>query len=242
MSSIKLLDIEETFDIYFSRFFGLFFAKAGAQLGLTAMHITFASLAVGVIGGVMLYFQDYTLIIGIACFLITLAGVLDSADGQLARLTGTSSDFGRMVDGTIDNFVFMACYIAGGAYFLNTYGLIAIAALGMAAGYAHSVKSSIYEFYKTEYLEFFNETKESCIPLNAKGLKLQGEKWYHKAVRYIILDYTSKQLLFTSRKPAQRIQMREFALKTGSKKSIEDLINRCLPGGLSFVGPTRTAP
>ena len=120
LSSIKEMDVEETFDLYFSRFFGLFFAKWGKAMHLNPTHISFLSLSAGIPGGILLYWQSEIWIVAIGCFLISLAGVLDSADGQLARMTGSSTEFGRMVDGTIDNMVFMACYFAGFLSFLDS--------------------------------------------------------------------------------------------------------------------------
>ena len=108
MSTIKMMDIEERFDLYFSRFFGLFFAKLGRKWHLTPTQISIVSLLIGVVGGGLLYYQDRLEITLTAMVLITLAGVLDSADGQLARMTGQSTEFGRIVDGVIDNLVFVA--------------------------------------------------------------------------------------------------------------------------------------
>ncbi|MEQ9008440.1 MAG: hypothetical protein RLP12_11185, partial [Ekhidna sp.] len=81
LSTIKLIDVEERYDIYFSRFYGLYFAKVGRWLGLTPTHVSLISLMIGIVGGAMLYYQNSTLIIAIAGFLIVWAGVLDSADG-----------------------------------------------------------------------------------------------------------------------------------------------------------------
>ncbi|MBV6645844.1 MAG: CDP-alcohol phosphatidyltransferase family protein, partial [Cyclobacteriaceae bacterium] len=111
LSTIKLIDIEERFDLVFSRFFGLFFAKAALRLRMTPTDVSIASLAVGLMGGGLLYFQESWVITLSGSILITIAGVLDSADGQLARMSGQSTDLGRIIDGLIDNLVFLACYI-----------------------------------------------------------------------------------------------------------------------------------
>lgn len=208
--SIKLRDVEEVFDIYFSRFFGLFFAYAGKKLGLTPTHVSLISLAIGVPAGVCFYFQNHLGVVLIGCVLLSLAGILDSADGQLARMTGSSSEFGRMVDGTIDNFVFMSCYFAGCAWLLFDVGwpLWQVALLGASAGLAHSAKSAVYEFYKTEYLELFNGKIESEIPWKARLLEKQGDKFYHLLIHYIIFDYTRKQLFLVTRDMDQRKALR----------------------------------
>ncbi len=208
--SIKLLDIEEWFDIYFSRFFGLYFAKIGRYYNLTPTQISLASLFVGVIGGAMLYYQDDPLIVGIGCFLIVLAGVLDSSDGQLARMTGQSSDLGRVIDGVIDNFVFAAAYIGGSLFFLETYGWW-IFLLAAVAGYAQSFKSTIYEFYKSEYLQLVGKTTTGNIPLSADEVKPAGDNLYHKFLFVVYKDYTKKQLAYTTRTADWRKKAQEVS-------------------------------
>ena len=144
-TSIKMIYIEESFDLYFSRFFGLYFAKIGEKLKLTPTHISLASLFVGIIGGGLLYFQNDRPIILIGSILITIAGLLDSADGQLARRTEQSTDFGRIVDGVIDNFVFFSCYYSACSYFfLGEIGW-PIIIMGLVAGFcSHSFSSNMY--------------------------------------------------------------------------------------------------
>lgn len=85
-ASIKSMDTEEWFDIYFTRPIGLAFALFWHRLGVTPNTITILSIFLGIGAGVMFFFTD-TLhnIIGIV--LLMLANFCDSTDGQLARLT-----------------------------------------------------------------------------------------------------------------------------------------------------------
>lgn len=211
--TIKLMDIEEWFDIYFSRFFGLYFAKMGKYFRWTPTQVSLASLFVGVIGGGLLFYQNEIWVVGTGCFLIVLAGVLDSSDGQLARMTGQASEIGRVIDGVIDNFVFVAAYIGGSLFFLDSYDWW-IFALALAAGYAQSLKSLLYEFYKSEYLQLVGKATSGNIPLSADEVEPAGTKWYHKFLHVVYKDYTKKQLLYTTRTLAWRkkaIQLSEDA-------------------------------
>ncbi len=215
--SIKLLDVEEKFDIYFSRFFGLYFAKIGRYLSLTPTQVSLASLFVGIIGGALFYYQNDLWIVGTGCFCLVLAGVLDSSDGQLARMTGQSTDLGRVIDGVIDNFVFAAVYIGGSAFFLEVYDWW-IFLLALAAGYAHSIKSTIYEFYKTEYLQLVGKTTTGHVPLSADEVKADGDKWYHKFLHAVYKDYTAKQLAYTTR----TVEWRKQAIKLSQDENTRD--------------------
>ncbi|MEO9482424.1 MAG: CDP-alcohol phosphatidyltransferase family protein [Ekhidna sp.] len=210
LSTIKLIDIEERFDIYFSRFYGLYFAKVAKWLRLTPTNVSLISLLVGVIGGGLLYFQDRVEIVLLGGFLVVWAGVLDSADGQLARMTGQSSDMGRVIDGLIDNLVFIACYVGGTLYFVQAYGWW-IFILTAATGYAHSYKAALYEFYKSEYLLLAGKSQAGYIPLSVSEIKPTGDKWYHKIIDGINRDYTGKQIRFTSRTAEMRQNMRDLS-------------------------------
>lgn len=213
LSTIKLIDIEERFDIYFSRFYGLYFAKMARWLKLTPTNVSLISLVIGVVGGGLFYFQDQIEIVILGGFLVIGAGILDSADGQLARMTGQSSDMGRVIDGLIDNLVFIACYVGGTLYFVPEYGWW-IFALTAVTGYAHSYKAALYEFYKSEYLLLIGKSQAGYIPLSVEEIKPTGSKWYHKIIDGINRDYTGKQIKFTSRSAEERKSMRELASST----------------------------
>ncbi len=210
LSTIKQIDIEERYDIYFSRFYGLYLAKMGRWLSLTPTHISLISLVLGVIGGGLLFFQESIEIIIIAGFLITLAGVLDSADGQLARMTGQSTELGRSIDGVIDNVVFLSCYLGGSLYFYPIYGW-PIFLLAVVSGYTHSYKAALYEFYKAEFLLLVGKSEAGNMPISADELESTGDSWHNKIIDAIYKDYIKKTLYYTTRTPEQRVQMRSLA-------------------------------
>lgn len=214
-STIKLMDIEERFDIYFSRFYGLYFAKMAKWLKLTPTHVSFISLFVGVIGGAMFYFQDQTVIVATGGFLVILAGVLDSADGQLARMTGQSSEMGRMIDGMIDNLVFFSFYVGGTLYLLEDYGW-PILILGAATVWAHSYKATLYEFYKSEYLYLVGRSDAGKIAIHKEDVEKTGDKWYDRFIYFVNRDYTGKQIAFSTRTPQDRLDMRELSATKGN--------------------------
>lgn len=223
MSTIKMVDIEERFDLYFSRFFGLFFAKAGKYLKLTPTQISIISLLVGMVGGGLLYFQADWKIIAIGSIFITLAGVLDSADGQLARMTNQASELGRIIDGLIDNLVFVSCYVAGSVYFIQEYGywILLVAAI---AGAAHSLKSAIYEFYKSEYL-FFGGPYQSAEIAYPETLRegLRSQKFsLEKLIRLTYLDYTARQFWLSTRTRDLREKFRSLAYADETKKQFTE--------------------
>ena len=110
-STLKSMDTEEFIDIHFYRPIGyqwdLFFNK----LGVTPNAITVASIFIGIAAGICFYPKDLiTNVIGM--LLLIWANSYDSADGQLARMTGQKSALGRILDGTAGDFWFIAIYAA----------------------------------------------------------------------------------------------------------------------------------
>ncbi len=212
LSTIKFIDIEERFDIYFSRFYGLYFAKAAKWMKLTPTQVSFISLFIGVAGGALFYYQDRVLLVSIGSFLIVLAGVLDSSDGQLARMTGQSSETGQMIDGIIDNLVFLACYIGGTLYLLSTstYGWW-ILLLAIASVWTHSYKATMYDFYKLEYLYLVGKFPAGRVVINKNEIQKSGDKWYNKIIDFVKRDYRGKQVLYTTRTPEDRMNMRNLS-------------------------------
>ena len=57
-SSVRLVAVEERFDLYFSRPFGLIFAKIAAKMQATPTQVSILSLITGVIGGIFFLWQD----------------------------------------------------------------------------------------------------------------------------------------------------------------------------------------
>lgn len=200
-STIKLIDIEERFDLAFSRFFGLYLAKVSRYFNLTPTQVSLISLFVGIVGGAMLFYQESLVITIWAAVLISLAGVLDSADGQLARMTGQSTEMGRFIDGFIDNAVFVTCYLAGSAYFAQGDFGWSIYLLAVPAGLiSHSFASQIYDFYKSEFLYFVAGSHSSRVKTVAELDEMpKGVGFWAKFFKKIEIDYTKRQWMLTNR-------------------------------------------
>ena len=81
-------------------------------------------------------------------FLVRVAWlVTDSLDGMGARATGTSTPFGRELDGLCDHAVFAMIYVA----LACSVGGIAIWSLAIAAGMAHAVQANLYETERNRF-------------------------------------------------------------------------------------------
>lgn len=225
-ASIKLVDIEEWFDLVFSRPLGLLFAKLGYKWNMHPNQVSVASLIVGVIGGALLYYQNDVVMTVTGSLLVTFAGVLDSADGQLARISKQSSEFGRIVDGLIDNFVFISCYIFATIYFANVYGSW-VWIFSVFAGLAQSTKSGIYEFYKSEYLFFAGGEKSSKILYPED---IDPESWNKtllgKVLYFANISYTKRQFGLTTRSISLRDQYETYAFSPETQDRFQQLYKK----------------
>jgi phosphatidylglycerophosphate synthase len=147
--AFKAREIEELADIYFFRPFGMVFALAARALGLTPTAVTIVGTIVGVTGGALLA-RTGTAMAGFA--LLILHGVLDSSDGQLARLTGTSSDFGRMMDGIGGYSTHAAIYGGVTASALHHGGGWVVWVLLPMAMLANVAHAQMYDYQRNTYI------------------------------------------------------------------------------------------
>lgn len=86
------------------------FVLAFARLRVPPPAVVLLAVATGVAGAVALARRDYI----VAALLVQLKTVLDNADGQLARLTGKVTAFGRYLDSECDLLVNAALFAALG--------------------------------------------------------------------------------------------------------------------------------
>ncbi|MDD4004357.1 MAG: CDP-alcohol phosphatidyltransferase family protein [Elusimicrobiaceae bacterium] len=148
----KAREMEELLDVWFYHPLGYRFALLGRQLRLTADQITYISMLLGMAGGLML---AWPALIWWGYALIIFSSVLDSADGQLARLTGTGTERGRILDGMIGYVTYLFAYLSLCVLYLKNpmrpHGAAYIFGLAVAAGVCTAVQSSMYDFYRTTF-------------------------------------------------------------------------------------------
>src|SRR5262249_45498486 len=96
-STYKTREAEGVLDLYFYRPIGFRLAELFAQRKMTPAAVTLLAGICGVVAGHLYYYTDLGVnMVGMA--LHVCSNALDNADGQLARLTGTESRKGRIID------------------------------------------------------------------------------------------------------------------------------------------------
>ncbi len=155
--SLKPLDVEEPIDVWVHRPLAYLLARSVFRTPVSPNAITLGSVVLGVAA-------LYCLLRGalpLAGLLVFLSAVFDCADGQLARMRGTSSAFGRMLDGLADLVVTVAT-VGGGTYLVwlkyhEPWHLGALA-IGLCAATAvtGSFHTGLYDHYKNLFLRLTN--------------------------------------------------------------------------------------
>jgi len=144
--------VEEWIDLRFFRPVGIKIARALAPSSISANQVTLWSLLVGLCAAhLFVYASPWINALGFA--LVVVADLLDSADGQLARLRGTASRVGRILDGYADNLRWTVVYAhVAVRLFVEGWGWRAVL-LALFAGGCHSLHSAIVDFIHGAYLE-----------------------------------------------------------------------------------------
>ncbi len=199
--SLKSLDTEEGIDLIFYRPIGYAWACLARRLGVTPNFITIASIFLGVGAGVAFYFNSlWVNIVGV--LLLVWANSFDSADGQLARMTGQYSRIGRILDGVSGDLWFFAIYIAICLRVNETMPFFAerpwlIWSLGSLAGLCHAKQAATADYYRQFHLYFLKGKEGSELDrsdvLKRKYDEMSWSNFMPKLVLLFYSNYTANQ-------------------------------------------------
>lgn len=170
--------VEEFLDFYFYRRVANLFIPLFLKFKIAPNTVTLLSLVWGLVGAYCVYHHQYVL----SVFLLFMSIIFDCADGQLARLTGSSGPLGRVLDGLVDLVVVVAVWNAiylGGtlgedpSYFKLTALLFAGLSMILHCWRYDNVKIKSLELVETSY-------KETDLDVH-EALALAKKEW--KALR-----------------------------------------------------------
>lgn len=202
-NSLKSNDTEEQIDIWFYRPIGYQIALFCARIGMTPNTVTIISIFFGVAAGILFYYQDLWINV-IGMLLLVFANSLDSADGQLARMTNNKSRLGRILDGAAGDFWFISIHIAICLRSQNEGWSALIWVPGVLAGFSHIVQSAMADYYRNVHLFFIKGTSGSELD-NSVDLQREYDQltWSGnfgmKLIARNYLNYTRMQEAFSPR-------------------------------------------
>lgn len=237
-NSLKKIEVEEIFDLYFYRPLAFLLVKGIYSTNITPNQLTVISMVFGVIGGFFYSIGTHSTFI-IGAILILLYNVFDCSDGQLARLKKNGTATGRILDGIADYVVSVAVYfgIAFG-YASHSSNPLLWWAITAAAGFSNAMQSGFLDFYRTRYLDYVLQR----VSVLDEGIKFFEEefrrlqtirgRYFDKAVIWIYLKYSAVQQNLTNPKNNHKEVKPSISAEQYSKK------NRWLIALWTFLGPT----
>ncbi|HXB27636.1 MAG TPA: CDP-alcohol phosphatidyltransferase family protein [Gemmatimonadaceae bacterium] len=173
-------EVEEWLDLRFFRPIGIRLARALAPTWVSPDQVTMWSLATGLVAGHLFFYQSIELnAIGWVLFIVS--DIFDSVDGQLARLRGTSTPLGRMLDGLSDSARFINLYAHLGARLIVFLGwpVAGAIALALAALLSHTWQAAAVDFIRHAFLAMSGQDSELELPEDLQGGSLKN--WLYGA-------------------------------------------------------------
>lgn len=204
-ATFKSKDTEEWLDIYFTRPLGYLWALFFRHLHIHPNVVTILSMVIGALAGYMFYFTDLVHnIIGV--LLLVWANLYDSADGQLARMTGQKTLWGRILDGFAGDVWFFAIYLAivlrvWNDYipFTHVHWSVFILAISIFSGtVCHARQCQLADYYRNIHLYFLKGDEGSELDTSRKQRELLAQtplkgNFWKRAFLYFYGNYTHSQ-------------------------------------------------
>lgn len=202
-NTFKSRETEELLDKIFYRPLGYLIALGSKKIGMTPNAVTILSIFIGVIAGHLFYYNNLMInMIGI--LMLISAEALDSADGQLARMTDKKSMYGRILDGFGGNLWFISIYIHLCFRLIESGSSYTIFLLAIIAGISHSLQSAMADYYRNFYLYFvFGENKSEVVKSNELQMLYEELSWrkhfIKKFLMRVYINYTIEQEYFSKK-------------------------------------------
>jgi phosphatidylglycerophosphate synthase len=202
--AFKSVEIEELTDVYFFRPAGLLVARAGQALGLTPIGLTLIGTIIGIAGGALLYDER----LGLFAFgLIILHSIVDSADGQLARLTGKVTELGRVLDGLSGYATHTAIYFAIGFGLVHRGAEWSIVIWMLLAGMFTAIHAGMYDYHRYVYIAVVAEGRVPApAPRNMRPLIASLFVFYLTIQRWVIGRHGDVETALAARAGAGRVR------------------------------------
>ena len=234
--SLKMLEVEEVFDLIFYRPLAFIFVKTIYRTSITPNQVTWLALLFGVLGAFLITFGTHQVyILAALCFIIY--NVLDCSDGQLARINKSGTLTGRIVDGFADYVVAVVSYIGIGIGYANhTDNPIFNWILVALAGFSNAAHSLTLDYYRNQFMDYTLNRKsilgEDLIQYEEEYnlLKKDKRRTLDRMLIWFYLKYSYLQINFSTNKI--NIQTKYFDAREYYAK------NKLMIHLWTYIGPT----
>ena len=204
----KSFDTEERIDMYFTRPIGYLWTLLFARLGVHPNVVTILSIVLGLFSGFCFYHRElWWNVVGI--LVLMLSNFYDSADGQLARMTGKTTVWGRILDGFSSDLTFIAIYF--GLLFRlwdqdipfthMHWGVIILLLLVLSGVFFHKRHCQLSDYYRNIHLFLLRGDNGSELTTSERQyhtvadltiIPRRGNLWYRQFM-WAYWNYTCSQ-------------------------------------------------
>ena len=204
-STFKSMDTEEKWDIWVVRPIGFVEACICRKLHVHPNAITIVSILFGAASGYF-FFPGNAEMVLIGALLLFFANTLDSADGQLARMTKQYTMLGRVLDGFAGDVWFFSVYLflmlrmAAMPIPFTTmeWGWLSFVLVPLCGLVFHSTQSTIADYYRNIHLHFlagrdYTELVRSSELTARRKAITSWSGWFEWIWLYSYARYTRKQ-------------------------------------------------
>jgi phosphatidylglycerophosphate synthase len=186
-------EVEEWVDLRFFRPIGARIARRLVRTRVTADQVTLVSLIIGLAAGhLFVYANPWLNALGFVLFIVS--DLFDSADGQLARFRGTSTQFGRALDGISDGlrFVNLGAHLLVRLVLTAGWSWPAATVLIAAAAVSQSAQNSAIDFVRHSFLAVA-VGRGSELDIDESNKTAGVSRWHGLAI-WIYRTYSRQQL------------------------------------------------
>jgi hypothetical protein len=212
--SLKAIEVEEWLDLILYRPPAYLLVLGIYRTPATPNSMTLLAAIAGVAAGVWVGIGAGDLFWG-PPLLLFVYNVLDCGDGMLARLQGSGSRFGRLLDGIADYLVMGALYLGiGSALSSGSSSPFLPWGLTVAAGLSTTIHAILVDFYRGRFLDHLLERVSPST----------GDHWLHRTYAALQRKIVSRGSVFSARR--------------GGRGETYVGANRRIMRAWTFLGPT----
>jgi hypothetical protein len=197
-NSLKMAEVEEPLDLFFYRPIAFGIVKLIYRLPITPNQVTLLSLGAGLAAAYCFSLGTGGALIAAAIW-YAVANILDCCDGMLARLQGSGSPLGRLVDGIADWVIAVAIFVGLGIGLEISTGDPAVWYLVVAGGLTSALHAVVFDLHQQEYLSgvrgdrSFHSKETEKVEKELGELRGKKGNWWRKAVLRTYMQYLKVQ-------------------------------------------------
>lgn len=264
-STFKSGDTEEWIDKVWTRRIGYLWAVFFKKLGVHPNTVTILSMVIG--AGSALFFASGSWYYGgtrglvmniVGVLLLAWANFYDSADGQLARMTGQKTRLGRILDGAASDVWFVPIYCAIVLRFYwhhsaefswlgiadtqtnATIAALILFAVALYSGFGcHAGQCGLADYYRQIHLLIVNGKSGSELDTAEQQRQLYEQTpWRgNRLWKFFLMNYVSYTAKQERKTPKFQLLKKTIEERYGSVENVpEDLRQEFRRGSLPLVG------